>query len=178
MHLGGYEEARALARDLLAQGRQFGRPLVIGEALQQLGYLALLDRAYGGARQHLEEGIALYRALRMPRPLVLVGLAHAAHGQGLRDDAVRYLVEALRTADWMGAFRPRLHALAASAVILADRGERERAVELYALASRYPFVANSRLFEDIAGKHVATAAEGLPPEVVAAAQDRGRARDL
>ena len=53
-----------------------------------------------------------------------------------------------------------------------------RAVELYALASRYPFVANSRWFEDVAGKHIAAVAATLPPEVVAAAQERGKARDL
>jgi hypothetical protein len=35
----------------------------------------------------------------------------------------------------------------------------------YRLASRYPFVANSRWFEDVAGKHIAATAETLPPEV-------------
>jgi len=39
-------------------------------------------------------------------------------------------------------------------------------------------VANSRWFEDVAGREIAAAAEALPPEVVAAAQERGRARDL
>jgi hypothetical protein len=51
-------------------------------------------------------------------------------------------------------------------------------VELYALASRYKYVANSRWWEDIVGKHVSAIAATLPPEVVAAAQERGRARDL
>ena len=54
----------------------------------------------------------------------------------------------------------------------------EQAVELYALASRYPFVANSRWFEDVAGRHIAAVAATLPPDVVTAAQERGRARDL
>jgi hypothetical protein len=54
----------------------------------------------------------------------------------------------------------------------------ERALDIYALASRYPFVAHSRWFEDVAGKHIAAAAATLPPDVVAAAQERGRARDL
>jgi len=51
-------------------------------------------------------------------------------------------------------------------------------VQFYALASRYPYVVNSRWFEDIAGRHIAAVATTLPPEVVAAAQARGRARDL
>jgi hypothetical protein len=48
----------------------------------------------------------------------------------------------------------------------------------YALASRYPRVANSRWFEDIAGRHLAAVAATLLPDVVSAAQERGRARDL
>jgi hypothetical protein len=51
-------------------------------------------------------------------------------------------------------------------------------VELYALASRYPVVANSQWYEDVAGKQIAAVAATLPPDVVAAAQERGRARDL
>ena len=68
--------------------------------------------------------------------------------------------------------------LPAKSLILADQGDPERGVELYALASRYPYVANSRWFEDVVGKHIASAAASLPPDVVAAAQKRARARDL
>ena len=39
-------------------------------------------------------------------------------------------------------------------------------------------MAHSVWFEDVYGKQIAAAAKGLPPEVVAAAQERGRARDL
>ena len=51
-------------------------------------------------------------------------------------------------------------------------------MEIYALASRYPYVANSQWFEDVVGKHITAVAARLPPDVVAAAQERGRARDL
>ena len=64
------------------------------------------------------------------------------------------------------------------ALLLADLGEAARAVELYALASRHPVVANSHWFEDVAGRHIAAAAATLPPDVVVAAQERGRAQDL
>jgi hypothetical protein len=39
-------------------------------------------------------------------------------------------------------------------------------------------VANSRWYEDVAGNSIAAAAATLPPKVVAAARERGRARDL
>ena len=68
-------------------------------------------------------------------------------------------------------------ALPVAALILADEGQHERAVELYEMALRYPYVANSRWFEDVAGKEIAAIAAALPPAVVAAAKERGRARD-
>ena len=49
---------------------------------------------------------------------------------------------------------------------------------MYALASRYPYVANSRWFEDVFGRHIEAVAATLPPEAVEAARERGRARDL
>jgi hypothetical protein len=73
---------------------------------------------------------------------------------------------------------PILTALPGIALLLADRGEVVRAIELYALASAHPFVAHSRWFRDVAGRHIRAAAAALPPEVVAAAGERGRARDL
>lgn len=39
-------------------------------------------------------------------------------------------------------------------------------------------MANSRWYEDIAGQELSAAAESLPPEVVSAAQIRGRERDI
>jgi hypothetical protein len=51
-------------------------------------------------------------------------------------------------------------------------------VELYALASRYPFVAHSRWQDDVIKQAITSAAMTLPPEVVNAAQERGRARDV
>ena len=64
------------------------------------------------------------------------------------------------------------------ALLLADEGQLERAVELYATVSRYPLVSNSRLLADRAGGQIVAVTAQLPPNVAAAAQARGRARDL
>ncbi|UCC61794.1 MAG: hypothetical protein JSV36_13465 [Anaerolineae bacterium] len=71
-----------------------------------------------------------------------------------------------------------LWALLAMALLLASEGENERAIELYALASRYPLVAKSRWFADVLGYQLAAAAAALPAERVAIAEERGRTRDL
>ena len=94
------------------------------------------------------------------------------------DQAWSLVGQALRLGIECQSVCPLLMALSAAALLLADQGQGERAVELYALASRYPIVANSRWFEDVAGRELAAVAAALPPDVREAAQTRGRARDL
>jgi hypothetical protein len=45
------------------------------------------------------------------------------------------------------------------------------------MATSHPFVAKAQLFEDIAGRYVRASTADLPRDVVAAAQERGRALD-
>jgi hypothetical protein len=76
-----------------------------------------------------------------------------------------------------------IQALAAAALMSAAAGksaasDQVRAVELYALLYRYPHVANSRWYEDVVGKQITAIAKTLPADVVAAAQERGKTRDL
>jgi hypothetical protein len=73
---------------------------------------------------------------------------------------------------------PALFGLVVAAWLLAGEGEKERPVELYALAAQNPFVANSRWFEDVAGSHIRAVAATLPTAVVTATRERGQARNL
>ena len=93
------------------------------------------------------------------------------------EQAEQHLCHAFHLALDVGVIPPLLWALPTAALLLAGQGDPEGAVELYALASRYPFVANSRWFEDVAGQRMAAVAAGLPPEAVARAQERGRRRE-
>jgi hypothetical protein len=71
-----------------------------------------------------------------------------------------------------------LEAMAAAAAVLAEQGEAERAVEIYALLNRHEFVANARWFVDVFGQVVEKAAADLPPDTVLTAKARGEALDL
>ena len=146
-----------------------------------LGSAALAEGAYAEARDSLRESVAVVHKIGHRHDLsllALVILGYAERGLGDLGQAQQHLCEGLRVTAEIGAFMPLPWALPAVALLLADCGQVERAVELYALASRYPFVAHSRWFEDVAGRHIAAAAATLPPNVVTAAQERGRARDL
>ena len=76
------------------------------------------------------------------------------------------------------AWQTALYAISAVTLLFADAGDTERALELYALLMRDPYFGNSQYREDTVGKHIKAAAEALPSEAVAAAQERGTALDL
>jgi len=180
LHLGRYEGARAQGRMGLTLAREIDFRRGIGLSCCLLGEVALAEEAYVEAQPLLRESVTECEATGQRRQLgwALSDLGHAVRGLGQPRQAAQYLCEVLRIAAEIGAFIPRITALPATALLLAGQGKNERAVELYALASRYPFVANSRWFEDIAGKHITKVAATLPPELVEAAKERGRARDL
>jgi tetratricopeptide (TPR) repeat protein len=152
-------------------------------ARQILGWAALAEEQYAEAAQWLGETAAGYHQMEIDfharewLAWSLAPLGRAACGLGNRAEAQGQLFKALEIAADMGAFLPLLHLIPIIPVVLADAGEVERAVELYALAETHPFVTNSQLFEDIAGRHVKAAGAALPPDVVEAAQTRGRALD-
>jgi predicted ATPase/DNA-binding SARP family transcriptional activator len=179
-NLGLYEEAHDLQQAGLDMFSEIGSRPGIGESLLGLGNLALVREAYAEARDLLERSATIFQEVgeRDELNLVLTYLGHAAFGLGQLAQARRYLIEALQGAAEAGTLAPAVFSIALVALLLANQGEAERAVELYALASRHPYVGNSRYQEDTVGRHIAAAAATLPPEVAAGAQARGRARDL
>lgn len=179
IHLGQYEQVRAHAKMSLPALREIGFT-ANGMVLMQLADLALTDEKYSEARALLRDSVATFREARLQiflgLPLAKLGYVERALGNLLQ--ARQSLAESLQIANQVGDVWILWEALPATALLLADQGQPERAVELYALAARYPYIANSRWFEDVAGRHISAVAAALPPEVVAGAQERGRARDL
>ena len=179
LHLGSYAEARAHARTALALAREHGPSFAVGFALALLGCVALAQGACVEARRLLEESVAVYRATA-PRSGTGFGwaqavLGYAASERGDSDQAYRHLGEALRIGLDTGTAKPLIWALPGLAVLLARSGKTGQAGELWTLASSYPIVANSRWFDDVAGKHICATA---PSHTGASAQARGRSMDL
>ena len=179
-HLGEYELSCSLAYKCLNLAREISHSWALGYALILLGGIALVENKYDEAWQLLQDSLSVYREAGQQETtgfsLVFSGVVALRSGQ--LSLARQYLCEALRMLSAIGAFEPSVAAVAAMALFLAGQGQRERAVELYGLASRYPLVSRSCLFNDIFGRHIAAVAATLPPDVVTAAQERGRTRDL
>jgi predicted ATPase len=179
LHLGQYDQARTLGRTCLDSARKAGPWREIGLSLLLLGDAALTEGASREAHDILGESLDTLQEIGYRPELgpVLAGLGVAACRLGDLLRARKHCHEALRICTEMVAVFPLLCVLPAAALLLAEQGKSERAVEVYTLASRYPYVANSRWFEDVVGKHITAAAADLPSGVVSAAQERGRALD-
>jgi hypothetical protein len=118
----------------------------------------------------------------------LASLGYVQGRLGKRPEARRHLAEALRTGLETGGSAWMPEYLAATGAFLASEGRgaagddglenKLMAVEPYALASTAPSASNSRWFHEVAGRHVAAVADTLLPQAVAAAKERGRARDF
>jgi hypothetical protein len=152
-----------------------------------LGWAALGDASRSGRGEGYTEAGALLQECvtlssevqeRRYQGTAAACLALVARALGQDERAWEHLREALRTALDIRYHHPLVFALSAVSLLLADAGQVQRAVELYALASQSPFVANSPWFEDVVGQHIQAAAAVLPPETAAADRERGRQRDL
>jgi tetratricopeptide (TPR) repeat protein len=176
---GRYDQARVRLENGLVVLRQTSRPNFTGYALIHLGVLNLVDEDYAAAKALLKEAADIFEELgqRVDSAFAITYLGYAARAQGHAVQAHRYLHQALQTAAELCNTMPIILSIPTAALLLADAGKKERAVEIYALVSHYPFVAKSRFYEDLFGRHVAAIAATLPPDVVAAAQERGRFRD-
>ncbi len=180
LHLGEYKEARRHAQASLDFFQEIGDAMAIPQALWMLGMLALASEQFDSAQRYLLQSADFLQgaALGLWLGEVQVGLVYAARGLDDLRLAQQHLLEAQRTALQSQNHRLFLTVLPPSALLLADRGRAERALALYALASREAYVANSRWFEKMAGRPMATVAAALPPDTVAAAQARGQTRAL
>jgi hypothetical protein len=102
----------------------------------------------------------------------------AARGLDRRGEAKQRLLSALSLASRAHDFQVLMVVLVGLSLLYADAGQAERAVELFSLASRYGFVANSVWFQDIVGQTITAEAAGLSTGVLRAARERGAALDL
>jgi hypothetical protein len=148
--------------------------------LHDAGWVALTLGAYQEAEALLAESVELHRqsgnAGQLGWPLAQLGYTHWLLGDKRRAQAE--LREVLETSVRQHAFTPLLLALPPIALLLADQGHAERAVELYALAWRNPVLANGQSFIDSFGQRLDAVVAALPPSIAGAAQARGRLLDL
>jgi predicted ATPase/transcriptional regulator with XRE-family HTH domain len=181
MAAGRYQAARELSRQGAAQTRELrGADTGLAFVLYYAGWVESMLGAYQDAEVLLQESVMLHRragsAGQLSWPLAQLAYTHWRLGDPQQAQAE--LLEVIRTATRQHAFLPLLLALPVIALMLAEQGHTQRAVELYALVWRHPVIANAQNFVDSFGQSLDAVAATLPPEVEAIAQARGQTLDL
>jgi predicted ATPase/transcriptional regulator with XRE-family HTH domain len=179
--IGRYGEAHILSQQATAQAREVGGSQSgLAFLLHYAGWGALTLGAYRDAEAMLQESVALHRQTgntgRLGWPLAQLGYVYWRLGDRLRAQAV--LCEVLQTAVRQHDYLSVLLAIPAIALMLAEQGHQERAVELYALSWQHPVIAGAQSFTITFGRPLDAVAAALPPGIAAAAQARGQALDL
>ena len=195
-----YEKAKALGEQGLTLVREAGFARGVESALDLLGWVALAEaqvRADDGgraaacapdngrsmfvrARALLGESAQICRGMEhaMDLAYVVASLSVAELGLGHVDAARGHQIEALEICAETGAFLPLMMAIPAAALLLAQEGQHELAVEYYAVASQIAFVSCSPWFDTVFGRAVSAAYASLPPQTAAEAHRRGERSEL
>jgi tetratricopeptide (TPR) repeat protein len=143
------------------------------------GLLALIDSSFAEAQSGFETSLNIWHSTyphHFVSSLTAFGLATFRLGQ--LAPARQHFAEVLASAQECESTMPALAALPAIALLLATRGDKVRAIEMWSLANSFPFIANSPWFEDVAGREIESQAASLLPDEAAAAVTRGRLLDL
>jgi predicted ATPase len=183
--------AKPLAEKSLAIWREVGDRLRTVVRLNQLGQVATAMEDYAEAQRYYGEALTLGREIGHGAGLwALSGLGEVACGLGDLPAARQYLLETLKIAITVkeGHDLTFLYTLLRWATLLAkesaglDEGspiseaKKAQAVELLTLVRHHP--ASLQVLKDRAARLLAELEAGLPPEVVTAAQERGKSRPL
>ncbi|MCI0529446.1 MAG: hypothetical protein L0Y56_18560, partial [Nitrospira sp.] len=176
-------ESLAICREIGYQSQVACRLFIVGDVINSLG-------EYQEAQPYGQEALAIARDMDYPYGIIgtFNNLGEAACG--LRDfqAARQYLYEGLRAGMNARLFAWVSRVLVSWATLLtkegtfpvedspAGREKKEQAVELLTLALHHP--ATWQIHKDKAVYLLAELEAELPPEVVAAAQERGKARQL
>jgi predicted ATPase/transcriptional regulator with XRE-family HTH domain len=188
--LGKLVEARQFFEESLAVCRETGHRYEIQIRLRFLGVVANSLGAYKAAQQYGQENLAIAKELDTSKEVAaaLACLGEAAGGLGDFQTASRYLREALTLLTLGQHTLDLLIVLDIWAAILVQESElptqddrsraekKEQAVEVLALVMNHDLTP--QFTKDKAARLLAKLVAELPPEVFAAARERGQAKSL
>ena len=180
LHQGQYDRAKEYNELSLSAARKSKIPRYIAKSLWTKGQIALIQADPDATEQILHESLSVIEGIDLVghHEGPLVGLAYNACRRSDLQAMGGYLLRSLQIAVGAHNFLSLLDIFPAVALYLLKQGQMLLALELYTLACQYAYVANSRWFEEIAGRHVQAAKAGLPADLVAERDHRGKERDM
>jgi len=182
LHSGLYTEALKLGKEAFAVASENKNNVYLCEALILLAQAQMALGDIETARRHLQESEEQFSTRSLGTALYVAGrdfywgILAVLTGQ-LDSARMHFLTELSGSFDRQANLN-LANALAGIALLKAKEGEFTTAIELYALAQRHPFIANSRWFADMVGQTIEQLAGSLSPEDVQSAHERGEKLDL
>jgi tetratricopeptide (TPR) repeat protein len=175
---GRYVEVKTFEREALTLFRELGFPMGEAVALNNWGVACYLLGEYAEARPLLVDCLAVCREFghRHIAAHALATLGGVAGALGEYRAAWEHTREALQIAQEVGSVSALLNGLVGAAGLLARQADRERAAEVAALILQH--AAANQQTKNRAAELLAELETQLPAPVIAAAQERGRARKL
>ncbi len=188
---GEFERARRHAERGRTLSREVSYKRGIALSNWMLGCLSVAVGNEAGAKTLFTQSVAGFREINQQDELAwaLAELSKVELTLGNPVAAQAQVLESLQIGARLKSFLPLNFALPATAVLLAWRSTQtdnvleaqqlqEQAVELYALAARYPSVGKSAYLDGITGAHIREMTANLPADVQQVAQERGQKGDL
>jgi tetratricopeptide (TPR) repeat protein len=180
--MGDYQEAERLYQESLTIAEEIDERRGVAMCLSHLGYLAYDRKDYLRAERLLQESLTRYQKIgnQFGIASTLCHLGHVASTfEGERvQEARQYFRQALTIATEIGARPVALNVLVGWATLLSagesEDSPQEQAIELLVLVLYHP--ASEQETKDRANRLLDELASSLPPESVAAARERGKAR--
>jgi tetratricopeptide (TPR) repeat protein len=180
MFQGHYGPDLEQGQMVLQHYQNTGNALGVAYTLWYLGRVALAIGKNQEAAAQLQTSVQIHREANEQGRIydILTSLGMSLYALGRTDQARACLVDALKGYQASRLFFTALLILPLAALVSLSQGKLTRAIELYTLARQFPFIANARWFEDVAGKHIDAAAMQLTVDQMQAAQLRGMGADL
>ncbi len=180
LHQGHYEQAQILVQQAfeLSLLQDYGTQPYTGHIPFVQGCLALVKEDYREAQRLLWEAVNIYQALHEQHfrinalsilSIIMLKLGQQAECNFHLHEALQLVID-LRSFNWASS-------VASIALLLGERGQNARAVELYNLAKTDPLVNISHWFEDIVENPIVTMTATLPSSIIKTAQIQGQMLD-
>ena len=178
--LGEYGQAQANFQKSYSLFEETGMTWGMGGVKRNFGLLALVAGDFTMARVKLEESITILRKAgarsMFGQTLAALGIVELRLNEP--GQARQRLAEALLITKELHDSVTAIFILPCAFLFLVQEGKIDLAQELYALASLYPFFTNTAFIQDLVREPFIALSNEVQPEVVAAAEQRGRQRDL
>jgi predicted ATPase/DNA-binding SARP family transcriptional activator len=175
--LGDYEEATAYCQEALAIRLEVGHQFSTAVSHEHWGDLALALGDYEAAKRHFNSSLEVYEGhgywgFVTPRR----GLGQVYTALGDMEQAQEHYYTALKAATEAAHVSLILEVLACMAQLAAKTGQNETAVELLAYVAQHH--ASTVQTRNRAERLLAELGSRLPPEAIAAAQERSKDKKL